>query len=102
VTGAVPSVEALIAEAIAERLRILLVPIQAALDDLQRRMPPQLGSVADACRVTGLSPATVRRRIRDGSFVTKTVGARVLVDLAALRPAEPAEVARLAYEARAR
>lgn len=72
----------------------------AKLGELERRLPPQLGDVARACAATGLSPATVRRRIKDGSIPTVRVGSRVLVDLSALRPPEPEQVARLAREAR--
>ena len=68
--------------------------------DLKRRLPPQLGDVAAVCRVTGLSAATVRRRICDGTFPSLRVGARVLVDLAAVRPTEPEAIARLARKAR--
>lgn len=96
------TIEGLIAERVVERLRTELAPLLAALEDVQRRLPPQLGDVAAVCRVTGLSPATVRRRISDGTLPTVTVGARRLVDLAALRPAEPEAVARLARQARGR
>jgi|SRR6187551_2220046 len=96
----VPSVEAIIAERVAERVRAEIAPVLAALEDLQRRLPPQLGDVPQACAATGLSPATVRRRIKDGTLPTVLVGRRRLIDLAALRPVSPEHVARLASEAR--
>jgi hypothetical protein len=94
------SIEETIAAAVAMVVRAELEPILAALEDLQRRLPAQLGDVASVCAATGLSPASVRRRIRDGSFPTVKVGARRLVDLAALRPVAPAEIAALARKAR--
>jgi hypothetical protein len=94
------SVEAIIAERVAERVRAELAPVLAALGDLQRRLPPQLGDVAQASAATGLSPASIRRRIKDGSLPTVKVGSRRLVDLAALRPPSPEEIAKLAREAR--
>ena len=98
--SATPSVEALIAERVVERIRAELAPLHAKIELLEKRLPPQLGDVAQVCMATGLSPATVRRRIKDGSLPSVLVGKRRLVDLAALRPPSPEEIAKLAREAR--
>jgi excisionase family DNA binding protein len=98
VTAPAATFEGELAERVAACLApLLLERIEAALD---RRLPPQLGSVAEVCRATGLSAATVRRRIADGSFASTKVGGRVLVDLSSFRPTETAEIAKLAARAR--
>jgi hypothetical protein len=102
VSDAELSVEALIAARVRDEVEDLIRPLIDRLEAIEARLPPQLGSVADVCRVTGLSPATVRRRLRDGSIASKRVGGRLLVDLTALRLPSPDEIGRLAATARAR
>lgn len=72
------------------------------LRHLRRALPPQLGPMSEAARLTGLSMSTVKRRVKDGSIPSRKVGRSVLVDLAALRPLMNEEVARAARRARSR
>ena len=74
--------------------------LRAAVDALRAASPPTLVTVGEACRLTGLSPATVRRRVADHTLPSRRIGRSVRVDLAALRPADPAAVAALAMKAR--
>jgi excisionase family DNA binding protein len=76
--------------------------LRATVDALRAASPPTLVTVGEACRRTGLSPATVRRRVADGTLPSRRIGRSVRVDLAALRPMDPATVAALAMEARGR
>jgi excisionase family DNA binding protein len=78
------------------RLATELRAVRQELAALRRALPPQLISIPAAARALGVSVATVRRHARNGSLPSVRVGARLLVDLAALRPTSPEEVARLA------
>ena len=67
--------------------------------------PPVLWSVEEAAQNTGLSEATIRRRIRAGTLKAsqEKKGGRVLVDAASFKPKnEAAEVVTLAHMARHR
>jgi hypothetical protein len=75
--------------------------LRAEIAELRTSKPPHLVSVADAAAALGISACTVRRRITDGSLVSRRLGGRVLVDLTAAQPRTDLEVARLAREARA-
>jgi hypothetical protein len=92
---------ALVRDAVVDVLRAELAGVRAQLEEVKRALPPPLGDVARAAEVTGLSPASVRRRIKDGTFPTVRVGGRVLVDLAKLpRPLSNEEIEVLARGAR--
>jgi excisionase family DNA binding protein len=75
--------------------------LRATVEALRAASPPTLVTVGEACRLTGLSPATVRRRVADGTMPSRRIGRSVRVDLASLRPTDPATVTALAAEARA-
>jgi excisionase family DNA binding protein len=78
--------------------RLLKEELRAA----QAESDPVLWSVKKAADRTGLSEATLRRRIRSGELPIKRVGARVLIPAEALRPESDAEVVELAHAARFR
>ena len=74
--------------------------LRRSVDALQAASPPKLVTVTEACRITGLSPATMRRRIADHSIESIRVGPRAIrVDVGSLRPTDPTVVATLAAEA---
>lgn len=65
----------------------------ASVSDPAREGPPRFYSVPEFCAVTGLSAATVRRRIRDGSLPKWQPGGantRVLIPAGALDLLTPA------------
>jgi len=74
--------------------------LTAEVEAMRRALPPALVPVPEAAKAIGVSEATVRRRIKDGSIPVRRVGRSVRVDLAALRAPDPAEVTRLAQAAR--
>lgn len=67
---------------------------------LRSSAPPLLVSPPEAAVRLGVSLSTVRRRIRAGEVPVTRIGRSVRVDLGALRPADDAEVVRLAEAAR--
>ena len=64
------------------------------------QLEPELLSVRQYATRSSLSACTIRRRIADGTIPCIRHGRTVRVDLAALRPADPAMVAAAAREAR--
>ncbi len=92
--------------AFAESPRILdavtrrLDELGAKVDAIAHRLPPALASVSEAARRLGLSIPTVRRRIKAGELPTVKIGARVLVDLSAIKPVVEEDIAVLAEQAR--
>jgi hypothetical protein len=74
--------------------------LRATVDALRAASPPKLVTVGEMVRLGFGSPATVRRRIVDGTYPAIRHGRSVRIDLASLRPADPAVVAALAMEAR--
>ncbi len=77
-----------------------LARIEEDLARLIRSAPSALVPIDEAARLMGVSVSTVRRQIKDGSIPSRRIGRSVRVDLAALRPLDGEEVARLAREAR--
>jgi hypothetical protein len=96
------SIEEQIADAVDARVKLALAPVVALLEQIKRALPPQLADVARAAEVTGLSEASIRRRVSDGTISSVRVGGRILVDLTspALRPTSDAEIEKLARDAR--
>ena len=90
---------AVVADAVAP-LATEIRELRATVEALRAASPPTLVTVGEACRVTGLSPATVRRRIADGTIPSRRIGRSVRVDLATLRGPTPEQVAQQAAEAR--
>ena len=90
-------------DGIAAAVRAEVAPLQAnvarltaEVEALRRALPPALVTLKEAANRLGLSLSTVRRRVRDGSLPARKVGRCVRVDLGALHPPTPSEVARLA------
>ena len=97
------SIEAAIADAVAVAVAPLVSEIRelrATVEALRAASPPKLVSAAELVRLGFGSPATVRRRIADGTYPAVRHGRSVRVDLAALKPIDPASVAALADAAR--
>jgi excisionase family DNA binding protein len=73
--------------AIARAVVLLAQKIEAqtiAIEQLCAGQPSQLGRVEDACRILNVSPATLHRRVRDGSIKVIRHGRALRFDLAAL------------------
>jgi hypothetical protein len=97
------SIEAAIADAVAVAVAPLVSEIRelrATVEALRAASPPKLATVTELVRLGFGSPATVRRRIADGTYPCVRHGRSVRVDLAALKPIDPATVAALADAAR--
>jgi len=61
-----------------------------AVDQLRAGQPSQLGRVEDVCRILNVSPATLHRRVRDGSIKAIRHGRALRFDLASLATASEA------------
>jgi hypothetical protein len=97
------SIEAAIADAVAMAVAPLVSEIRelrATVEALRAASPPKLLTVCEMVRLGYGSPATVRRRIADGTYPCVRHGRSVRVDLAALKPIDSATVASLADAAR--
>ena len=97
------SVEAAISDAVTVAVAPLVDEIRAlraTVDALRAASPSRLVSVAELVRLGYGSPATVRRRIAAGTYPCVRHGRSVRVDLAALKPIDPATVSALADAAR--
>lgn len=91
-------VEQLLADAVRSALQPLrdeVARLTAAVERVEAQLPPQLVPLAEAAERMGVSVATARRRVRDGSWPSRRDGARLLVDLAQLRPLSKGEVVEL-------
>ena len=55
-----------------------------AITQMRAGQPSQLGRVEDVCRVLNISPATLHRRVADGSIPCIRHGRALRFDLAAL------------------
>ena len=96
------SIEDAIGGALAAELAPLRAEIRRLTSDVEavrRALPPQLVSVAEAAEALGLSVATVRRRVKDGTLPYRQIGRSLRVDLSAQRAATEAEVVELAEAA---
>lgn len=80
------AVEAQVSPVLAE-LRRLTAEVEA----LRRALPARLVKMREAAEQLGVSLATVRRRVKDGSLPSKKLGRSVRVDLSAAAPAEAVE-----------
>ncbi len=67
-------------DALGERIEALTI----AVGQLRAGQTPQLGRTEDACRVLNISPATLHRRIADGSIQVIRHGRALRFDLAKL------------------
>jgi hypothetical protein len=97
------SLDAVLAEVVGAAVAPLVGEIRelrATVDALRAASPSRLVTVAELVRLGYGSPATVRRRIKDGTYPCIRHGRSVRVDLASLRPADRAMVAALADAAR--
>ena len=78
---------------IARAVALLAQKIEAqtiAIEQLRAGQPSQLGRVDDACRILNVSPATLHRRVRDGSIKVIRHGRALRFDLATLTTATEA------------
>jgi hypothetical protein len=83
-----------------QRFEDLLAKINDKLDRLLEVTPPRLLTVNEGVARGLGSPATLRRRIKDGTLKSVRIGRKVLIDASAIRAAAPAVVAMLANQAR--
>jgi excisionase family DNA binding protein len=90
---------AVVAEAVAP-LAEKIERLTAIVDALRDVSPPMLVSVQEFCRRAGISPATAWRMIASKELPVQRIGRSVRINLAALRPIDPGEIARLSMEAR--
>jgi len=58
--------------------------LTVAVEQLRAGQPSQLGRVEDVCRILDISPATLHRRVRDGSIQAVRHGRALRFDLASL------------------
>lgn len=99
------TLEDVISGALAAQLapfRVELRRLTAEVEAVRRALPPRLVTVAEAAEALGVSVATVRRRVKDGSLPYRQIGRSLRVDLSAQRAATVAEVVELAEAARNR
>ncbi len=97
------TVEAAIAEAVAVAVAPLVAEIRAlrtAVEALRAASPSRLVTVGELVRLGYGSPASIRRRIANGTYPCIRHGRSLRVDLAALKPIDPVTVAALADAAR--
>lgn len=89
------SIEDAIAAAVQAHVSPLVVEIQrlsAQVGELRRALPARLVTLAEAAEQLGVSLATVRRRVRDGSLVSKKLGRAVRIDLSSSASSPATEV----------
>src|SRR4051812_6274035 len=94
------SIEALLVARLVVEVAKMLRPILDRLDEIVALLPPTLVTPAEAAVALKVSPATMRRRIADGTIPSVRIGRSVRVDLAALRPVPRERIAELAQVAR--
>ena len=97
------TIEAAITDAVATALAPLVAEIRAlraSIEALRAASPSRLVTVGELVRLGYGSPATIRRRIADGSIPAIRRGRSVRIDISALQPLDPAAAAALADAAR--
>jgi len=97
------SIDAAITDAVAVAVSPVLAELRAlraSVDALRAASPSRLATVAELVRLGYGSPASVRRRIADGTYPAIRHGRSIRVDLVALKPPRPEMVADLADKAR--
>lgn len=90
------SIEDTIAAAVQSHVSPLLIELRrlaAEIEAMRRALPPQLVTMSEAAERLGVSLATVRRRVKDGTLPVKRVGRSPRVDLSSLHPAPADDVA---------
>jgi hypothetical protein len=90
---------AVVADAVAP-LADKIERLTATVDALRAASPSRLVTVAELVRLGYGSPASVRRRIANGTYPCSRHGRSIRVDLASLRPTDRAEIANRAHAAR--
>jgi len=88
-----PSQSAREARAVARAVAALgtqIARLTVAVEALRAGQPSQLGRVEDACRILNVSPATLHRRIADGSVKVIRHGRALRFDLAKLTTTDAA------------
>ena len=74
--------------------------LDAKLSRVLAALPPRFISLKEAAGALSVDVQTVRAMCDRGELVWRRCGRRIVVDASSLRPADPADVARLAREAR--
>jgi hypothetical protein len=74
--------------------------VRTELATVLAALPPQFGDRKRAAEILGVDQQTVDAEIKRGNIRARKIGRRVVVDLASLRPHDPAEIAALARESR--
>ncbi|MGC9984093.1 MAG: hypothetical protein ABSF35_10710 [Polyangia bacterium] len=98
-TGIDAALAAVVAEAISP-LATEIRELRAMIEALRAASPPKLVTVTEMVRLGYGSPASVRRRIADGTYPAIRHGRSIRIDLASLKPPTPELVAELAERAR--
>jgi excisionase family DNA binding protein len=83
-------------------LRRQVADLTDAVRSMEKNLPSLLVSIDEAAKVLGYSSASVRRWAGAGAIPTLRLGRSWRVDLSKIRGMDPAEIARLAREARSR
>lgn len=81
------TVDETIAAAVQAQVSPVLVELRrmtAEIEALRRALPAQLVTMAEAAKRLGVSLATVRRRVKDGTLPVQRIGRAPRIDLAAL------------------
>jgi hypothetical protein len=75
-------------EEVAEGLYAELRRVSAQLEEVKKRLPPDLalGSLRDAAKILHCDPSTVYRAYKRHEIAGRQIGGRIVIDLAALRP----------------
>ena len=88
-------------EQLEELVRRAVEPLRAEVASLRAALPPPaLVTLEEAARLAGVSPATMRRRVKAGEVPAIRVGRSVRIDPAVVRPLAEAKVLELVHEAR--
>jgi len=99
------TLESVLAEVVREAVAPLaqqVAELTAAVQALRTpaEAEPELLTVREFAKRAGISQCTCRRRVADGTLAHVRVGGAIRIPSSSLRPADPADVARLVREAR--